>query len=213
MSIERVKHVTGSTGTGDVYLGTVPDGYFSAIDEVGDGNTATFFLKEGTGNGWEMFEGTVDASASTVSRDITLGSSVSGSSIDLSKGQHTLQGLDAGAANSLASLKTSVLGSLDIITITGTSHNVSVFNFGTLHKTTDDGNSSVDISLPSEGASDGDKAEFLQAGTTPIKFSHSGLGSINNVAGHNGSSGQFALITAIADSGDWIISGDTATVA
>ena len=80
---DRVKETTTTTGTGAVTLAGAATG-FQSFAAIGDGNT-TFYTISG-GSEWEVGVGTYTASGTTLSRDMVLASSNSGSLVDFSAG-------------------------------------------------------------------------------------------------------------------------------
>jgi len=82
---DRVKETTTTTGTGTLTLAGAVTGYQS-FAAIGDGNTC-YYVIEGTGTGeWETGIGTYTASGTTLARTTVLGSSNSGSAVNLSAG-------------------------------------------------------------------------------------------------------------------------------
>lgn len=80
---DRVQETTTTTGTGTLTLGGAVSG-FQAFSVVGDGNT-TYYAIYG-GSEWEVGIGTYTASGTTLSRDVILESSNSGSAVSFSAG-------------------------------------------------------------------------------------------------------------------------------
>lgn len=80
---DRVKETTTTQGTGTVTLAGASSGYQS-FAAIGNGNT-TYYTIAG-GNEWEVGIGTYTASGTTLSRDIVLSSSNSGSLVNFSAG-------------------------------------------------------------------------------------------------------------------------------
>ena len=81
---DRVRDTTATTGTGTITLsGTAPTGYQN-FSVIGDGNT-TYYAIVGSSE-WEVGIGTYTASGTTLSRDVVLESSNSGSLVPFSAG-------------------------------------------------------------------------------------------------------------------------------
>lgn len=82
---DRVKETTTTSGTGTVNLAGAAAGYQGFVAGIGNANTTTYGLIDGTA--WEIGQGTVtDASPDTLSRDTIIASSNGGSAISLSGG-------------------------------------------------------------------------------------------------------------------------------
>ena len=77
---DRVRETTATTGTGTVTLAGAVAGYQS-FSVVGNGNKCFYRLE--SGDNWEIGIGTYTASGTTLSRDIILSSTNSGSAITL----------------------------------------------------------------------------------------------------------------------------------
>jgi hypothetical protein len=82
---DRVKETTTSTGTGSITLAGASTG-FQSFSSIGDGNTTYYTIASQTGNEWEVGIGTYTSSGTTLSRDIILESSNSGSAVNFSSG-------------------------------------------------------------------------------------------------------------------------------
>jgi hypothetical protein len=80
---DRVKETTTTTGTGTITLAGAASG-FQAFSVIGDGNT-TYYTIAG-GSEFEVGVGTYTLSGTTLSRDIVLESSNSGSLVNFSAG-------------------------------------------------------------------------------------------------------------------------------
>jgi hypothetical protein len=80
---DRVKETTTTTGTGTVTLAGPVTG-FQSFAAIGNGNT-TFYTIAG-GSEWEVGIGTYTSSGTTLSRDLVLESSNSGSLVNFSAG-------------------------------------------------------------------------------------------------------------------------------
>ncbi len=84
-SAPRVQETTATTGTGTYSLAGAATGAQSFVAGIGDGNTCAYVATDGTD--WEEGIGTVtDASPDTLSRDVVLNSSNSGSAVDWGSG-------------------------------------------------------------------------------------------------------------------------------
>jgi hypothetical protein len=82
---DRVKETTTTTGTGTVTLAGAVTG-FQAFSVIGDGNTTFYTIAEQSGNDFEVGVGTYTLSGTTLSRDVVLSSSNSGSLVNFSAG-------------------------------------------------------------------------------------------------------------------------------
>jgi hypothetical protein len=82
---DRVKETTTTTGTGTVTLAGAVTG-FQAFSVIGDGNTTFYTIAEQSGNDFEVGIGTYTLSGTTLSRDVVLSSSNSGSLVNFSAG-------------------------------------------------------------------------------------------------------------------------------
>jgi hypothetical protein len=80
---DRIKETTTSTGTGTVTLAGAVAG-FQSFAAVGDGNTTYYTIA--LGSEWEVGVGTYTSSGTTLSRDVILESSNSGSAVNFSAG-------------------------------------------------------------------------------------------------------------------------------
>jgi hypothetical protein len=80
---DRVKETTTTTGTGTITLAGAVSG-FQAFSAIGNGNT-TYYTIAG-GSEWEVGVGTYTSSGTTLSRDVILESSNSGSAVNFSAG-------------------------------------------------------------------------------------------------------------------------------
>lgn len=75
---DRVKETTSTGGTGTVTLAGAVAG-FQSFSVIGDGNTTYYTIVDTTNNTWEVGIGTYTSSGTTLSRDVVLESSNSGS--------------------------------------------------------------------------------------------------------------------------------------
>lgn len=82
---DRVKVATTSTGTGTITLGATAAG-FQGFSVIGDGNTTYYTIVDQTNNTWEVGIGTYTASGNTLSRDVVLESTNSGSLVNFGAG-------------------------------------------------------------------------------------------------------------------------------
>ena len=82
---DRVQETTTSTGTGTITLAGAATG-FQSFAVIGNGNTTTYTIADATGSDWEVGIGTYTSSGTTLSRDIVLSSSNSGSLVNFSAG-------------------------------------------------------------------------------------------------------------------------------
>lgn len=82
---DRVKETTTTTGTGTITLAGASTG-FQSFAAVGNGNTTFYTIAAQSGSEWEVGIGTYTASGTTLSRDMILASSNSGSAVNFSAG-------------------------------------------------------------------------------------------------------------------------------
>ena len=82
---DRVKESTTSTGTGTITLAGAATGYQS-FAAVGNGNQTYYTITDEAGGHWEVGVGTYTSSGTTLSRDIVLSSSNSGSLVSFGAG-------------------------------------------------------------------------------------------------------------------------------
>lgn len=82
---DRVQETTTSTGTGTITLAGAATG-FQSFAVIGNGNTTTYTIADATGSDWEVGIGTYTSSGTTLSRDIVLSSSNSGSLVNFGAG-------------------------------------------------------------------------------------------------------------------------------
>jgi hypothetical protein len=82
---DRVQETTTSTGTGTITLVGAATG-FQSFAVIGNGNTTTYTIADATGSDWEVGIGTYTSSGTTLSRDIVLSSSNSGSLVNFGAG-------------------------------------------------------------------------------------------------------------------------------
>lgn len=75
---DRVKETTTTAGTGTVTLAGAVSG-FQSFSVIGNGNTTYYTIVDSTNNTWEVGLGTYTSSGTTLSRDVVLASSNSGS--------------------------------------------------------------------------------------------------------------------------------------
>lgn len=80
---DRVKETTTTTGTGTLTLAGADPG-FQAFSAIGDGNVTYYTIYDATD--WEVGVGTYTLSGTTLSRDVVLASSNSGSLVDWGAG-------------------------------------------------------------------------------------------------------------------------------
>ena len=78
---DRVKETSTTTGTGTLTLGGAAAG-FQSFSVIGDGNTTYYAIVDSATGDWEVGLGTYTSSGTTLSRDIVLESSNSGSAVD-----------------------------------------------------------------------------------------------------------------------------------
>ena len=86
---DRVRETTTTTGTGTVSLIGAVTG-FQSFSVIGDGNTTFYTIALDSAGEWEVGIGTYTASGTTLSRDIVLESSNSGSLVPFSSGTKTV---------------------------------------------------------------------------------------------------------------------------
>lgn len=82
---DRVQETTTSTGTGTITLAGAATG-FQSFAVIGNGNTTTYTIADATGSNWEVGIGTYTSSGTTLSRNIVLSSSNSGSLVNFGAG-------------------------------------------------------------------------------------------------------------------------------
>lgn len=82
---DRVKVTTTTTGTGTLTLGSAATGYQS-FSVIGDGNQTYYTIQDATAGDWEVGIGTYTSSGTTLSRDVILESSNSGSAVNFGAG-------------------------------------------------------------------------------------------------------------------------------
>jgi hypothetical protein len=80
---DRVKSTTTTTGTGTYTLGAAATG-FQSFSVIGNGNQTYYSITDGTD--WEVGIGTYTSSGTTLSRDVILESSNSGSAVNWGAG-------------------------------------------------------------------------------------------------------------------------------
>ena len=80
---DRVKVTSTTTGTGTFTLGSAATG-FQDFSVIGNGNQTYYTITDGTD--WEVGIGTYTSSGTTLSRDVILESSNSGSAVNWSAG-------------------------------------------------------------------------------------------------------------------------------
>lgn len=86
---DRVKVTTTSTGTGTITLGSAVSG-FQSFSVIGDGNSTYYTISDNATGAWEVGIGTYTASGTTLSRDVVLESSNSGSLVDFAAGEKSV---------------------------------------------------------------------------------------------------------------------------
>jgi hypothetical protein len=82
---DRVQETSVSTGTGTITLAGAATG-FQSFAVIGNGNTTTYTIADAAGSDWEVGIGTYTSSGTTLSRDIVLSSSNSGSLVNFGAG-------------------------------------------------------------------------------------------------------------------------------
>jgi hypothetical protein len=82
---DRVKETTTTTGTGTITLAGASTG-FQSFSAIGNGNTTYYTIAGQTVAEWEVGLGTYTSSGTTLSRDVVLSSSNSGSLVNFSAG-------------------------------------------------------------------------------------------------------------------------------
>ena len=82
---DRVKETSTTTGTGTLTLGGAATG-FQSFAVIGNGNTTYYALFDRTSQAWEVGVGTYTSSGTTLSRDVVLESSNSGSLVNFGAG-------------------------------------------------------------------------------------------------------------------------------
>jgi hypothetical protein len=78
---DRVKETSTTTGTGTLTLGGAASG-FQSFSVIGDGNSTYYAIVDSAAGTWEVGIGTYTSSGTTLSRDVVLESSNSGSAVD-----------------------------------------------------------------------------------------------------------------------------------
>lgn len=81
---DRVKETTSTTGTGTITLAGAAAGGFQTFAVIGNGNSTYYTISDGTD--WEVGIGTYTSSGTTLSRDVILESSNSGSAVNWGAG-------------------------------------------------------------------------------------------------------------------------------
>jgi hypothetical protein len=81
---DRVKETTSTTGTGTLTLAGAAAGGFQTFAVIGNGNSTYYTISDGTD--WEVGIGTYTSSGTTLSRDVILESSNSGSAVNWGAG-------------------------------------------------------------------------------------------------------------------------------
>lgn len=82
---DRVRETSTTAGTGTFTLSGAVTGYQS-FSAIGNGNSTFYCIAAQSGTEWEVGIGTYTASGTTLSRDVVLDSSNSGSLVDFSVG-------------------------------------------------------------------------------------------------------------------------------
>ena len=82
---DRVKETTTTTGTGTITLAGAVAG-FQAFSVIGNGNTTYYTIQDPTAGDWEVGIGIYTSSGTTLSRDVILESSNSGSAVNFGAG-------------------------------------------------------------------------------------------------------------------------------
>jgi len=82
---DRVLETTTTTGTGTITLAGAEIGYQS-FSVIGNGNTTYYTIAVSGGTDWEVGIGTYTSSGTTLSRDVVLDSSNSGSLVSFGAG-------------------------------------------------------------------------------------------------------------------------------
>jgi hypothetical protein len=82
---DRVKETSTTTGTGTFTLAGAVTG-FASFSVIGNGNTTYYTIAGQSGSEWEVGIGTYTSSGTTLSRDVVLASSNSGSLVNFSAG-------------------------------------------------------------------------------------------------------------------------------
>lgn len=82
---DRVKSVTSTGGTGEVFISTAPPG-FQPFSVIGDGNQTYYTIVDSSNGDWEVGVGTYTLSTNSLTRDIILDSSTGGTVINFGTG-------------------------------------------------------------------------------------------------------------------------------
>lgn len=83
---DRVLETSTTTGTGTFSLSGASPGFQSFSSGIGDGNSTYYTITDATSGAWEVGIGTYTLSGSTLSRDVILASSNSGSAVNFAAG-------------------------------------------------------------------------------------------------------------------------------